>query len=66
MNRRRLLAALGPFLVGLWFDRTGSYDTPFIGFAVLFSLAALALALASYPRAPERTVEQEAARQASR
>ena len=58
--------ALGPFLVGLWFDRTGSYDTPFIGFAVLFSLAALALALASYPRAPERTVEQEAARQASR
>lgn len=58
--------AAGPFLVGLWFDRTGSYDMPFIGFAVLFGFAALALALASYPGRPERTAEQEAARQASR
>jgi MFS-type transporter involved in bile tolerance (Atg22 family) len=57
--------AAGPFIVGLWFDRTGSYDAPFISFAVLFGLAALALALASYPSTPERTPEQEAARQAS-
>jgi len=57
--------AAGPFVVGLWFDRTGSYDAPFIGFAVLFGLAALALALASYPSTPVRTPEEEAARQAS-
>ncbi len=57
--------AAGPFLVGLWFDSTGSYDAPFISFAVLFGLAAIALALASYPSRPVRTPEQEAARQAS-
>ena len=41
--------AAGPFVAGLWFDRTGSYAAPFALFALLFLLAAAAVALASYP-----------------
>lgn len=54
--------AAGPFLVGVWYDQVGSYTPAFVAFAFLFSLAGLALALASYPSAPVRTVEEEAAR----
>lgn len=50
--------AAGPFLVGLWYDQVGSYDAAFVGFAVLFGLAALALALAPYPSRPARTPEK--------
>ncbi len=42
--------AAGPFVAGLWFDRTGSYAAPFALFALLFLVAAAAVALASYPR----------------
>lgn len=49
--------AAGPFLVGLWYDQTGSYNAAFISFAVLFGCAALALALAAYPKAPPRASE---------
>jgi MFS family permease len=45
--------AAGPFAVGVWYDHTGSYDAAFVSFAVLFVLAALAMAFASYPVAPE-------------
>ena len=41
--------AAGPFVAGLWFDRTGSYGVPFALFALLFLVAAAAVALASYP-----------------
>ncbi|MGE3960704.1 MAG: MFS transporter [Dehalococcoidia bacterium] len=49
--------AAGPFLVGLWYDRSGSYDLSFISFTVLFWAAAILLALASYPAAPSRVDE---------
>jgi len=42
--------AAGPFAAGLWFDRTGSYSASFTLFAVLFVVAATAIAFASYPR----------------
>ena len=42
--------AAGPFVAGLWFDRTGSYSASFTLFAVLFVAAATAIAFASYPR----------------
>lgn len=45
--------AAGPFVAGLWFDRTGSYSAPFTLFAVLFLVSAVALALARYPRRSE-------------
>ena len=45
--------AAGPFVAGLWFDRTGSYSAPFTLFAVLFLAAAAAIAFASYPRRDE-------------
>ena len=45
--------AAGPFVAGLWFDRTGSYSAPFTLFAVLFLVAAAAIAFASYPRRDE-------------
>jgi len=54
--------AAGPFLVGVWYDQVGSYTPAFIAFAFLFALAGLALALASYPSAPVRTAEEQAAR----
>ena len=57
--------AAGPFLVGVWYDRSGSYDLAFIAFTALFWTAALALALASYPQPPVRTEEEQAARLAS-
>ena len=57
--------AAGPFLVGVWYDQSGSYDLAFISFTGLFWAAALALALASYPRPPVRTEEEQAARLAS-
>lgn len=41
--------AAGPFVAGLWFDRTGSYAAPFALFSVFFLLAAVAVAFASYP-----------------
>jgi MFS family permease len=44
--------AAGPFLVGLWYDAAGSYTGAFTTFAVLFMVAALAIALASYPADP--------------
>jgi MFS transporter, OFA family, oxalate/formate antiporter len=44
--------AAGPLLVGIWYDRTGSYSAAFVSFAVIFSVAALGLALAAYPRSP--------------
>jgi len=42
--------AIGPFATGLWFERSGSYNGPFIAFAVLFAVAALALAFSTPPR----------------
>ncbi|MPZ99849.1 MAG: MFS transporter [Dehalococcoidia bacterium] len=45
--------AVGPFATGLWVDRTGSYEAPFILFAVFFLIAAGALVLSPYP---QRTV----------
>ena len=39
--------AAGPFAAGLWFDRTGSYSASFTLFAVLFVVAATAIAFAS-------------------
>jgi MFS family permease len=54
--------AIGPFATGLWFERSDSYTAPFIAFAVLFALAALALAFSSPPRraAIEAPAEAEA------
>jgi len=52
--------AAGPFLVGLWFDRSGSYDLSFLAFMGLFWVAALMLALASYPASPPRVDERQA------
>lgn len=46
--------AAGPFLVGLWYDQTGSYNAAFIAFAIIFAVAACALALAGYPKPPVR------------
>jgi MFS family permease len=45
--------AAGPFVAGLWFDRTGSYAAPFTLFSAMFLVAAAALAFASYPRRSE-------------
>jgi len=47
--------AVGPFAVGLWYERTGSYGAAFAAFAGLFLLAALAMALSAYPRRPAVT-----------
>ena len=44
--------AAGPLVVGLWFDRTGSYDGPFTLIAVLFLASAVAFGLAAYPARP--------------
>ena len=49
-----LTNAAGPYAVGVWFDRVGSYDAPFVAFAVLFLVAAAAMALAPYPEPPRR------------
>jgi len=45
--------AAGPLVVGLWFDRTGSYGGSFALIIALFLVASLALALAPYPTLPE-------------
>jgi MFS transporter, OFA family, oxalate/formate antiporter len=45
--------AAGPFAVGIWYDRTGSYDAAFVTFAIMLVLAAVAMAFASYPTPPE-------------
>ncbi len=50
--------ALGPFAVGLWYERTGSYSAAFAGFAVLFLVAAGAMALSSYPRRSEAPFDE--------
>ena len=49
-----VLNAAGPFLTGLWVDRAGSYDVPFIVFACCLLTCAALLAFASYPRRPAR------------
>jgi len=51
--------AAGPYLVGLWYDRTGSYNAAFITFSVFFALAALAMVFASYPAPPAQPSEDE-------
>lgn len=52
-----LMNAAGPFAAGLWYDQTGSYAGPFTLFAVLFLVAAAAIAMASYPTQPDRRNE---------
>lgn len=47
-----LTNAAGPFVAGVWYDRVGSYDAPFIAFALLFLLAAVGMVLSPYPRSP--------------
>jgi MFS-type transporter involved in bile tolerance (Atg22 family) len=44
--------AVGPFAVGLWYERTSSYSAAFAAFAVLFLIAALTMALSPYPGRP--------------
>ena len=46
--------AAGPFLVGLWYDQTGSYSAAFVAFGIIFATAAVGLAFASYPKPPQR------------
>ncbi|MDA1011006.1 MAG: MFS transporter [Chloroflexi bacterium] len=46
--------AAGPFLVGLWYDQTGSYSAAFVAFSIIFAAAAVGMALASYPQPPLR------------
>ncbi|MCK9487001.1 MAG: MFS transporter [Dehalococcoidia bacterium] len=48
-----LTNAAGPFLAGVWYDRVGSYDAPFVTFAVIFLVAALGMVLSPYPPAPK-------------
>ena len=48
--------AAGPLIVGLWFDRAGSYTGAFALIAVCYLAAASALALASYPELPAAEV----------
>lgn len=54
-----LTNAAGPWLAGLWYDRTGSYDAPFVGFAALFLVAAALMALSPYPEAEPRQSSTE-------
>jgi MFS family permease len=44
--------AAGPLVMGIWFDRAGSYTGPFSLGAACFIVAAVALALAAYPELP--------------
>lgn len=46
--------AAGPFLVGVWYDQTGSYAAAFGSFSVMFALASLSMAFARYPARPLR------------
>ncbi|MDA1240634.1 MAG: MFS transporter, partial [Chloroflexi bacterium] len=46
--------AAGPYLVGVWYDQTGSYGAAFLAFSVMFSLASLAMVFARYPAQPSR------------
>ncbi len=48
----------GPFLVGLWYDRTGAYTGAFWLIAVLFVIASIAITLASYPKQPDTPEDQ--------
>ncbi|MEE8421642.1 MAG: MFS transporter [Dehalococcoidia bacterium] len=43
--------AAGPWIAGFWFDQSGSYESVFTLFAVLFAGAALFVALSPVPRA---------------
>ena len=45
-----VLNAAGPFLTGLWVDRAGSYELPFIVFSALLLAAAGLLVFARVPR----------------
>jgi MFS family permease len=47
-----VLNAAGPFLTGLWVDRSGSYTAPFFLFSGCLLLAAVALLFAPYPTKP--------------
>ncbi len=47
--------AAGPYVVGVWYDQTGSYSTAFASFSVMFLLASIAVAFAPYPRPPSVT-----------
>jgi MFS family permease len=55
--------AVGPFAVGLWFERAGSYDAAWVAFAVLFVVAALCLVLSPQPHraAPAASSKRRAA-----
>ena len=48
-----VLNAAGPFLTGLWVDRAGSYDLPFLVFSAVLLGSATLLILAPHPRRPE-------------
>lgn len=54
-----LANAVGPFVVGVWYDRVGSYDAAFYAFAVLLGFAALGMALSTYPTHPDDLPEGE-------
>jgi len=45
-----ILNAAGPFLTGLWVDRAGSYELPFLVFGALLLIAAGLLVLAPIPK----------------
>jgi sugar phosphate permease len=53
-----VLNAAGPFLTGLWADRAGSYDLPFVVFSICLLSAATLLVFAPYPRRPEPAATQ--------
>lgn len=54
------LNALGPWLTGLWFDRSGSYDAPFTLFAVIFLAVGAFVALSPRPRPPGTSARRSA------
>jgi len=47
------MSAAGPYVVGLWFSRVGSYTGPFVGLSILLLIAAVVFAFASLPKAAE-------------
>jgi MFS family permease len=56
--------ALGPFAVGVWYERTDSYGAAFAAFAAIFLVSALAIALSPYPHRP-RASDPSSAREKS-
>jgi sugar phosphate permease len=52
------VGAVAPFLVGLGYDRTGSYGMGLVGSAVAAFIAAAALLLALPPKPPNRVLEK--------